>query len=65
MSFLEPHHQNQRDDYSAPEGYAERYDGRWTPPDLAALGGSTSAHLGGYHGMVRRLGEAPAASPTR
>ncbi|HUR59024.1 MAG TPA: sulfatase-like hydrolase/transferase [Opitutaceae bacterium] len=58
VSFLEPHHQNQRDDYPAPVGYAERYEGRWTPPDLAALGGSASTHLGGYYGMVRRLDEA-------
>jgi arylsulfatase A-like enzyme len=33
LSFLEPHHQNHRDDYPAPDGYAERYTGRWTPPD--------------------------------
>jgi arylsulfatase A-like enzyme len=37
MSFIEPHHQNDRDDYPAPEGYRERYAGRWVPPDLAAL----------------------------
>ena len=35
VSLLEPHHQNRRDDYPAPEGYAERYRGAWTPPDLA------------------------------
>lgn len=58
LSFLEPHHQNHRDDYPAPEGYAERYTGRWTPPDLAAMGGSTFQHLGGYWGMVKRLDEA-------
>jgi arylsulfatase A-like enzyme len=58
LSFLEPHHQNHRDDYPAPEGYAERYAGRWTPPDLAALGGSAHRHLPGYYGMVRRLDEA-------
>jgi arylsulfatase A-like enzyme len=58
LSFLEPHHQNHRDDYPAPEGYAERYIGRWVPPDLAALGGSTHQHLAGYWGMVRRLDEA-------
>ncbi|MCC6173883.1 MAG: sulfatase-like hydrolase/transferase [Chloroflexi bacterium] len=57
MSFLEPHHQNHRDDYPAPNGYAERYAGRWTPPDLAALGGSAPQHLGGYWGMVKRLDE--------
>lgn len=58
LSFLEPHHQNHRDDYPAPDGYRERYTGRWMPPDLAALGGSTHQHLGGYYGMVRRLDEA-------
>ena len=36
LSFLEPHHQNHLDDYPAPEGYRERYTGRWIPPDLAA-----------------------------
>lgn len=58
LSFLEPHHQNHRDDYPAPTGYAERYAGKWTPPDLAALGGSSPQHLAGYFGMVKRLDEA-------
>lgn len=58
MSFLEPHHQNHRDDYPAPTGYAERYSGKWTPPDLAALGGTSPQHLPGYFGMVKRLDEA-------
>jgi arylsulfatase A-like enzyme len=58
ISFIEPHHQNHRDDYPAPEGYAERYRGRWMPPDLAALGGSSHQHLAGYFGMVKRLDEA-------
>jgi arylsulfatase A-like enzyme len=58
VSYLEPHHQNSRDDYPAPDGYAERYRDKWIPPDLAALGGTTSVHLGGYYGMVRRLDEA-------
>ena len=58
MSFLEPHHQNHRDDYPAPVGYAERYRGRWVPHDLAALGGSTHQHLAGYLGIVKRLDEA-------
>jgi arylsulfatase A-like enzyme len=57
LSFLEPHHQNHRDDYPAPDGYAERYAGRWTPPDLAALGGTAQQHLAGYWGMVKRLDE--------
>jgi arylsulfatase A-like enzyme len=58
VSFIEPHHQNHRDDYPAPDGYAGRYAGCWTPPDLAALGGSAAAHLPGYFGMVKRLDEA-------
>ncbi|GAA4690450.1 sulfatase [Phytohabitans rumicis] len=58
LSLIEPHHQNTRDDYPAPAGYADRYADRWTPPDLAALGGSTSEHLAGYWGMVKRVDEA-------
>lgn len=58
LSFLEPHHQNHLDDYPPPDGYRERYAGKWTPPDLAALGGSSQQHLGGYWGMVKRLDEA-------
>ena len=57
-SFIEPHHQNHRNDFPAPPGYAERYRGRWLPPDLAALGGSTHQHLAGYLGMIKRLDEA-------
>ncbi len=58
VSYIEPHHQNHIDDYPAPDGYRERYDGRWMPPDLASLGGSAHRHLGGYYGMVKRLDEA-------
>ena len=58
ISYLEPHHQNHLDDYPPPDGYREQYTGRWVPPDLAALGGSTHQHLGGYYGMVKRLDEA-------
>ena len=58
LSYLEPHHQNHVDDYPPPDGYREMYTGRWIPPDLAALGGSTHQHIGGYYGMVKRLDEA-------
>ena len=58
LSFLEPHHQNSRDDYPAPTGYRDRYANPWVPSDLAALGGgSWGEHLPGYYGMVRRLDE--------
>ena len=58
LSFIEPHHQNHRDDYPAPTGYEEAYTGAWVPPDLQALGGSARRHLPGYYGMVKRLDEA-------
>jgi arylsulfatase A-like enzyme len=58
VSYIEPHFQNRTDDYPAPDGYEERYRGRWMPPDLAALGGSAHQHMAGYCGMVKRLDEA-------
>lgn len=58
VSVIEPHHHNPTDDYPAPDGYEERYEGRWTPPDLERFGGSTGDHLGGYWGMVKRVDEA-------
>ena len=58
LSLLEPHHQNQTDSYPAPDGYAERYAGRWMPPDLAELGGSAPEHLAGYCGQIKRIDEA-------
>ena len=58
LSFLEPHHQNDLDDFPPPDGYRERYSGRWTPPDLQGHQGSPPQHLAGYWGMVKRLDEA-------
>lgn len=58
FSLLEPHHQNNRNNYPAPEGYAGQYAGRWTPPDLQALVGDAPQQLGGYWGMVKRIDEA-------
>lgn len=58
LSYLEPHHQNRRDDYPAPDVYRDAYVSRWVPPDLAALGGTAHQQLGGYYGMVKRLDEA-------
>lgn len=58
MSFLEPHHQNDLDDFPPPDGYREKYSGKWVPPDLQGHQGSPAQHLGGYWGMVKRLDEA-------
>ncbi len=58
LSFLEPHNQNTKDCFTAPDGYREEYTGRWIPPDLSALVGSAHRDLGGYYGLVKRLDEA-------
>lgn len=58
LSFLEPHHQNRRDDYPPPQPQQDTYVSRWTPPDLAELGGTSQRHLPGYYAMVKRLDEA-------
>jgi arylsulfatase A-like enzyme len=59
LSFLEPHHQNQTDNYPAPLGYEEKIRSKLAVPgDLAALGGTAAEHLPGYLGMVARLDEA-------
>ncbi|MGH8878263.1 MAG: sulfatase-like hydrolase/transferase, partial [Stackebrandtia sp.] len=60
LSLLEPHHQNEVDAYPAPDGYEQRYQGRWLPGDLAALsagGGTAHRHLGGYLGQIARVDE--------
>jgi arylsulfatase A-like enzyme len=58
LSYLEPHHQNHRDDFPAPDISRGRYVGQYVPPDLAALGGNAHQQLDGYYGMVKRLDDA-------
>jgi arylsulfatase A-like enzyme len=59
LSFLEPHHQNQHDNYPAPLGYEERLTPRLKlPADLDALGGTSAQHYPGYMGMIQKLDEA-------
>ncbi|TCS03070.1 sulfatase-like hydrolase/transferase [Rhizobium sp. BK418] len=59
LSFIEPHHQNEFDNYPAPVGYEDRIRKQMQlPMDLAALGGSSDQHYPGYMGMIQRLDEA-------
>ena len=58
FSLLEPHQQNNRDEYAAPDGYYERYLSPWAPPDLSSLPGNAARQLPGYCGMVKRIDEA-------
>lgn len=57
LSFIEPHQQNDVDDYCAPEGYREKYLDGWLPPDLRALTGNAPSKIAGYYGMVKKLDE--------
>ena len=66
--LMEPHTQNHLGAFVAPDGYRDRYAGRWTPPDLLGLPclsdestplGERPQHgLGDYWGMVKRIDEA-------
>ena len=60
ISHLEPHHQNDRFRYIAPDGYAERYRNLPPPRDLEALDKPDAdwrANLADYYGCIRRLDE--------
>jgi arylsulfatase A-like enzyme len=56
-SYLEPHQQNDRDTFDAPEGYAEAFENPWVPPDLEGRPGDWFAELPDYYGCCRRLDE--------
>lgn len=58
VSILEPHHQNSRDDYPAPEGYENRYATAAMPPDLRVPDSTAPRHWPGYCGMIKRIDEA-------
>jgi arylsulfatase A-like enzyme len=55
VSYLEPHHQNDVDQYVAPDEYTRRYANPYVPPDLRALPGSWPSHLPGYYGCIANI----------
>jgi arylsulfatase A-like enzyme len=57
LSILEPHQQNDVDEFVAPHGYAENFQNPYVPPDLRALDGNWQDHLPGYYGCVQRVDE--------
>ncbi|MFF0340219.1 sulfatase-like hydrolase/transferase [Kribbella sp. NPDC004875] len=57
ISLIEPHHQNEHDDYPAPDVYRDTYTGTWLPPDLASLPGTAHQHAAGYYGQIKRVDE--------
>ncbi len=57
-SYLEPHQQNDRNDYEAPKGYAQRFEDAEIPGDLAPFKGDWPQHYAKYLGCVYSLDEA-------
>lgn len=57
LNHVEPHQQNELDEFTAPDVYRDAYHGAWLPPDLQQLSGSQHRHISGYYGQIRRLDE--------
>ncbi len=60
MSFLEPHHQNHRHRYVAPDGYADKLRDLPAPKDLVELDKQDAdwrQNLADYYGCIKRLDE--------
>ena len=57
LSQLEPHQQNDINQFVAPDGYAETFNNPYVPPDLLNLQGNWQDHLPGYYGCIQRIDE--------
>jgi arylsulfatase A-like enzyme len=55
LSQLEPHHQNDVDQFVAPERYKNSFNDPFVPADLRALPGNWQTHLPGYYGCVQAI----------
>ena len=57
ISYIEPHHQNDRNRYEGPKGSKERFGNYELPGDLAALGGDADEMYPDYLGCCKSLDE--------
>lgn len=55
LSFLEPHHQNDTNEYEPPNGLAGKFKDAELPGDLRALGGDSKKHYANYLACVHHL----------
>lgn len=55
VSQLEPHHQNDVDQFVPPKRYADKYNDPFVPYDLRNLPGNWNSHLPGYYGCVQAI----------
>jgi arylsulfatase A-like enzyme len=57
ISQLEPHQQNDEGRFVAPNGYAERFENPYVPPDLLHLPGDWQKQLPDYYGCIEKIDE--------
>jgi len=55
FSILEPHHQNDIDEFVPPVRYEKSYNDPHVPADLLHLPGNWQTHLPGYYGCVQAI----------
>lgn len=55
FSQLEPHEQNDTGIFTAPKGWAKRFQDPFVPPDLLPLPGDWQSQLPGYYGSVEAI----------
>jgi arylsulfatase A-like enzyme len=55
VNYLEVHHQNDRDTFDPPKGYAGRYKNPFIPPDLRMLPGSWPSQIADYYACVTAM----------
>ncbi|MDW5264688.1 MULTISPECIES: sulfatase-like hydrolase/transferase [Acidobacteriaceae] len=55
LSQLEPHHQNDIDQFVAPQRYEKSFEDPHVPADLVTLPGNWQSHLPGYYGCVQAI----------
>ena len=55
VSHIEPHHQNDREDYEGPDGSKERFKDCKLPKDLEILGGDAKQMYPDYLGCCKSL----------
>ena len=57
LSYLEVHHQNDKDTFDPPKEFAGRYPNPFIPGDLRALPGTWPSQLGDYFACVAKMDE--------
>lgn len=55
LSQLEPHHQNDIDEFVPPNRYKDAYADPYIPEDVRGLPGNWRSHLPGYYGCVQAI----------